>query len=111
MTYRLVKDTECVSPFFVIESAHVNPSRHLLEVIDPLSVVILILTAIECTHSFWRFKVYFIIADKQRKCTVCACDMLPWVITKLALNVGMIKKESINVLLVRGQIALSVWAL
>ena len=51
------------------------------------------------------------MAEKQRKCIVCACDMLPWVITKLALNAEMIKKERINVLLVRNQIALFVRAL
>ena len=32
----------------------------------------LILTAVEWT------RVYFIMANKQKKCTVCAGDMLPW---------------------------------
>ena len=37
VTYRLVKDTDNVSRhFFSTESTHVNPSGHLLEVIDPL---------------------------------------------------------------------------
>ena len=27
---------QCVSPFFITESTHVNPSGHLLEVISPL---------------------------------------------------------------------------
>ena len=31
------------------------------------------------THSFYHFKVYFIMTDKkQRKCAICACDILPW---------------------------------
>ena len=29
------------------------------------------------THSFWRFKV-FNMSGKQRKCSICSCEMLPW---------------------------------
>ena len=71
----------------------------------------LIVTAVECTpRSFWRFIVYFIMADKGNAQFVLLICYLG-IITKLALNTEMIKKERINVLLVKNRIALVVRAL
>ena len=59
---------------FSTESTHVNPRGHLLEVISTVS----------CHSNFDRREVHtrslvrFKMSEKQRKCSVCLGDMLPW---------------------------------
>ena len=64
-----------MSRHFFTESTHVNPSGHLLEVISPLYVVILILTTVKYTRVLFGASK---MSEKQRKCSICSGDMLPW---------------------------------
>ena len=75
MTYRSVKDTDNVSRHvFSTESTHINPRGHLLEVISTISCHSNFDRREVHTRSFVRFKM----SEKQRKCSVCLGDMLPW---------------------------------
>ena len=59
---------------FSTESTHVNPRGHLLEVISTISCHSNFDRCEVHTCSFVRFKM----SEKQRKCSVCLGDMLPW---------------------------------
>ena len=97
---------------FFLNFVHVNPSGHLLEVIHPLKVVVLILTAVKCTYVIFGTSKYISSwltnkGNAQFMLVICFLGIT----TKLALNAEMIEKEMINVLLVRNHIGLFVWAL